>query len=148
MGRYCRRLTILLLSCICAVLQAQETQLRITITHIKSDQGIVRIALYDHPDQFPYHPAREFDLSKEKLKDNKLSMIITDLKVGKYAISILDDENSNNEMDYNFFHIPKEGYGFTNDIKPGLRPPPYEKCTFSVKKGENRQVIRTQYFGK
>lgn len=134
-------------SWICPGIQAQGTSLSITITHIKSGEGIVRVALYDHPDQFPYDPARKFVLSKKNMKDNMLSLNIPDLKEGIFVISLLDDVNGNDQMDYNIIHIPKEGYGFSNDIRPGLKPPPYEKCTFSVKKGENQMVIRTQYFG-
>jgi uncharacterized protein (DUF2141 family) len=144
----CRWLTFLLFSLISSGLQSQGTSLSITITHIETEKGVVRVALYDHPDQFPYDPARNFVLPKNNMKNGMLNLVIPDLREGVYAISLLDDVNGNDEMDYNILHIPKEGYGFSNDVRPGLKPPPYEKCTFTVGKGETRMVIRIQYFGK
>ena len=143
-----RKFPALLLLFFCLAIQAQETRLRITVTDIETDKGIVRVALYDHPDQFPYDPPQKFVLSKKTMKEGTVSMVIPGIREGRYAISILDDVNGNDEMDYNIIHIPKEGYGFSNDIKPGLKPPPFEKCLISVSKGDNHVVIRTQYFGR
>ena len=141
-------LKIILLSCICTVLQAQGSQLKITVTNIRTNQGVVRIALCDHPDQFPDHPTRYYDYSKQSLKDSSFSVVFRDLSDGSYAVAVLDDENGNDRMDYELLRIPREGYGFSNDVKPKLKRPPFDKCTFHVREGDNHLVIRMQYFGK
>jgi uncharacterized protein (DUF2141 family) len=59
-------------------------------------------------------------------------IILDDLLPGTYAVSLLDDENGNDEMDYKLITVPREGFGFSNNIKPGLKHPPYDHCSFKI----------------
>ena len=53
-----------------------------------------------------------------------------ELPNGTYAIGIFIDANYNNEMDRNFFGVPKEQYGFSNDAKGSFGPPSFKRCIF------------------
>ena len=55
-----------------------------------------------------------------------------DLPNGAYAIGIFVDTNYNNKMDRNFFGVPKEQYGFSNDAKGSFRPPSFKDASFTV----------------
>lgn len=55
-----------------------------------------------------------------------------DLPNGTYAIGIFVDTNYNNEMDRNFFGVPKEQYGFSNDAKGSFGPPSFKDASFTV----------------
>ena len=55
-----------------------------------------------------------------------------DLPNGTYAIGIFVDTNYNNEMDRNFFGVPKEQYGFSNDAKGNFGPPSFKDASFNV----------------
>ena len=68
------------------------------------------------------------------------------LDSGTYGISVLDDENVNNRMDYNFIGIPKEGFGFSNYFHTGLSKPHFDKFKFEIKKGKVALIdIRLRY---
>ncbi|HIG41563.1 MAG: DUF2141 domain-containing protein [bacterium] len=54
---------------------------------------------------------------------------LCDVPAGDYVISIYHDENDNNELDTGFFGIPKEPYGFSNNLDR-MRPPSFEEATF------------------
>lgn len=58
------------------------------------------------------------------------TLVITDLPKGDYAISLYHDENSDNQCNRNFLGIPKEAYGFSNNVKPKFSAPSYEECKF------------------
>jgi uncharacterized protein (DUF2141 family) len=58
---------------------------------------------------------------------------------GKYAIQFFHDENENQKMDFSLIGIPKEKFGSSNNIKPILGPPKFEKMLFSLT--ENKKVI-------
>ena len=60
---------------------------------------------------------------------------------GLYAIKTMQDENGNGKMDFNWFGMPKEPYGFSNDAKPGLDQPIFDKAAFTVQPGANTIVI-------
>jgi len=51
---------------------------------------------------------------------------------GEYAIALYHDENNNGKCDRNFFGIPKEGFAFSNNVKPFLSAPSFKSCKFSV----------------
>ena len=55
-----------------------------------------------------------------------------ELPNGTYAIGIFVDANYNNEMDRNFFGVPKEQYGFSNDAKGSFGPPSFKEASFTV----------------
>ena len=51
---------------------------------------------------------------------------------GKYAIQFFHDENENQKMDFSLIGIPKEKFGSSNDVKPVLGPPKFEKMLFEI----------------
>ena len=58
---------------------------------------------------------------------------------GKYAIQFFHDENENQMMDFSLIGIPKEKFGSSNNVKPILGPPKFEKMLFNLT--ENKKVI-------
>ena len=50
---------------------------------------------------------------------------------GTYAIGVYIDENENEKLDSNFFGIPKEQYGFSNNAK-ALGIPKFEAAAFAI----------------
>ncbi len=61
------------------------------------------------------------------------------LNYGQYAIAILHDEDSNDEMKTGIFGIPKEGYGISNNVKGRFGPPSFNDAKINLK--ESRMVI-------
>ena len=142
---------ILLLASMCfmpVVVSGQSAALTIEITNIRFEKGWIRLGLYNHPDQFPVNPPRTFNFKKTSLKKEMMEIILDDIQPGTYAISLLDDENGNDQMDYRLFKLPGEGFGFSNNIKPGLKNPPYDHCSFRIPEGQSRIRIEMQYFRK
>jgi len=74
-------------------------------------------------------PIKRLVLNKSEFEGND---IILSLDTGIYGISVLDDENDNNKMDYNFLGIPKEGFGFSNYYHEGLSKPHFDKFKFEI----------------
>ena len=58
---------------------------------------------------------------------------------GKYAIQFFHDENENQKMDFSLIGIPKEKFGSSNNVKPILGPPKFEKMLFNLI--ENKKII-------
>lgn len=48
---------------------------------------------------------------------------------GDYVLSVFHDENNNGELDTGFLGIPKEPYGFSNNLNK-MRPPSFEEAAF------------------
>lgn len=123
---------------------AQETYtITVDLTGMKSNKGELYIALYNKEDAFLKVP---YKTVKTKIKDLKATIVLTDIVKGDYAISVFQDENNNQKMDTNFFGIPKEAIGTSNDAKGFMGPPKYKDAKFSVNKNVNLKIKMTKIF--
>ncbi len=148
MRTYLARLLLAFMSFIPVMVLGQSASLTIEITNIRFDKGWIRLGLYNHPEQYPVNPSRTFDFRKTSLKEGMMEIILDDILPGTYVISLLDDVNGNDQMDYKLIKIPGEGFGFSNNIKPRLKHPPYDHCSFRIPEGQSRIKIEMQYFVK
>ena len=126
---------------------SEKATLEITFTGMRSSKGKLAIGINDSPEGWPYAPLLEPNWLKEKNEDGTMTVTITDLAYGTYAVSALDDENGNLEMDKSF-GIPKEGYGFSRDAKVGMGPPKFEDCAIEIDEPLVKITITIRYFGK
>ena len=57
---------------------------------------------------------------------------LENISPGTYAIAAFLDENGNGKMDTNFLGIPKEKYGFSNNVRPMMRAATFKEASFVV----------------
>jgi uncharacterized protein (DUF2141 family) len=108
--------------------------LRLKISNIRSDQGVLVISLFKSQEQFKSdQPAFIKKVSKAGLNDSTIVVDINNLEPGMYGIAVLDDENENGDMDYRFKR-PTEGFGFSNYYHHGLFRPKFEDFCFELGK--------------
>jgi len=126
----------------------QEYTLTIKVKGYKNTNGQIGLALYNNENQYTDNPWKNFKEKKSTAKDGVVTFTLNNITKGKYAVSFLDDENSNNKMDYAFWGTPEEGFGFSNDAKPNiLGAPKYEKCTFDLN-ADKEITVNVQYWNK
>jgi uncharacterized protein (DUF2141 family) len=63
---------------------------------------------------------------------SKTHKLYFNIPPGTYAIALYHDLNNNNKIDKNFFGIPTEPYGFSNNFKPTLSEPSFSDCSFEL----------------
>ena len=81
---------------------------------------------------------------KEKLINGVFKETVK-LPLGEYGIAILDDEDINGKMSYNFFGIPKEGYGFSDFNHSGFKKPMFSDFKFSICDSTHTIRIKLRY---
>ena len=118
----------------------------VTIKYIKTPNGQILMGIYKDDISFdkelPYKKVQAF---KTKIA-NGILLVEVKLEPGKYGISLLDDENFNGKMDYNFIGIPKEGFGFSNYYHTGLTKPKLKSFSFEVIENKNTKVeVKMKY---
>ena len=106
--------------------------------HNIETRGEMHLAIYDDADVFEKDNGEKGGAAKGII-DGVIEAVgtgtatyIFDLPNGTYAIGIFVDVNYNNEMDRNFFGVPKEQYGFSNDAKGSFGPPSFKEASFTV----------------
>lgn len=125
-------LTILMLSSFSN--QKQETcSLTIDVSELRNSEGTVQFALYNREDAFPdEHYKKYFKKLTGKIVNGASTVTFKNLPEGKYAVSILHDENNDGKIKKGII-LPKEGIGFSNFRSIGFsNRPTFSKASFSV----------------
>ena len=107
-----------------------ELSIIVKIDNIKCCEGVLRLAVYNHADYW---------LSKTDLVRGRLGFIqsesqtfeIHGLLAGEYAIAVYQDIDSDNKFDRLLGLIPKEPYGFSNNVGR-YGPVSFKKASFNL----------------
>ena len=106
--------------------------LEMEINNLESNNGPIYIRILDENENPVFVGT--------SLVDNYSTKISFDsIYPGRYAVQFYHDENQNGKLDMNLIGIPKESYGSSNDVKPLLGPPNFEKMLFNLT--ENKKII-------
>jgi uncharacterized protein (DUF2141 family) len=114
--------------------QAGELKLELSGKGLAGNQ--IRVAVYsaNAPEQFPSDDKFYRGVVSEATADH-VTVTVSDLPPGKYAVAAYVDSNKNGRQDKNFLGVPKEIYGFSNDARGVFGPPDFSAAEFEV--GEN-----------
>jgi uncharacterized protein (DUF2141 family) len=123
-----------------------DTGLKVTITNLRNNKGHVLISLFKDGVGYPDKPEKAFKKEKVNISNNTSALFLAALPTGNYAIAILHDENDDQKMNTNFFGLPKEGYGFSNNVMGMFGPPGYSKAKFTYTASTSATVsIKARY---
>lgn len=142
-GRLARFVLWLALAAAPILPAASAMELEIVVAGLRNQNGSLLVALYKDAESY----LNEEDYYRRVvIPANSASLlgVIRDLPAGVYAIAVLHDENDNNKMDTRFF-IPREGYGFSNNVKVRFRTPSFADTSFEVGEKRIRLAIELQY---
>jgi uncharacterized protein (DUF2141 family) len=113
----------------CVTMSLAQNKLEVKVGKIKSNKGNIIVGLYDKDDHFPRNA-----MDGKIVKASKAGVVVVfdNVKPGKYAVSVLHDENKNKDLDQNRLGIPKEGFGFSNNAMGAIGPPSFEKAAIEL----------------
>ena len=106
-----------------------QTKLQVTVTHIKGQKGDIIVGVFDNDENFLKKPV---DSKMIKASGDSVTIVFENLKPGKYAVSVIHDANNNKDLDKNKLGIPKEGFGFSNNVMGSMGPPTFERAQFDL----------------
>ena len=112
---------------------APEGKLTVNIDGLKSDRGVVRIALFNTAKSFSdnrYGINGAVKSATLKIKDKKASWTVKNLPFGDYAVRTFHDVDETGKFKVNRLGIPKYEYGFSNNARAMFGPPSFESSKF------------------
>ncbi len=124
--------------------QSAKGKLVVTITGINSNQGTIKIGLYNK--QAGFMDARHVlhGLNRPAKKGNVIGSF-KNLAYGSYAVSVVHDENNNGRMDKNFLGVPKEGYAFSRNVRPRFSAPSFKATRIQLNDKSKNIRIKMRY---
>lgn len=123
-------------------LAGQSHTITVEIVNVKNNNGIIRIGVYDT--EVAYESNRYIYGTNVPSEEGVQAIELNNIPSGTYAFKLYHDEDGDNELDKNFFGIPKEGYAMSNNAKAGLGAPEFEEAKF-VLNSDVLQKIKINY---
>ena len=118
---------------------AFASDLTVKVTNITKNKGSVRVALFNSAQDFPDNPDGMLDGEIVEASETTLTVTFKNLKADSYAISVFQDINDNGTIDTNFFGIPKEPIGFSNNPRL-FGKPKFVNCKFLLKDSMTKTI--------
>lgn len=126
--------------------QPATTGITLSISGLRNNSGHVLVSLFKDNTGFPDDPLNAYRKTSLAIKDRKASIHFAAVPPGIYAFAILHDENDDTEMNTNWLGLPKEGYGFSNNVMGTFGPPGFSKASFQHTETRVTEVlIKTRY---
>lgn len=134
---------------ICPFLLTAYTQqvkgIRVEITGLRNNNGYVLVSVFKEGSGFPDQAEKAVRKAKLGINNREAAIVFNDLQPGQYAIAILHDENGDQKMNTNGLGIPKEGYGFSNNVTGAFGPPSFKRASFKFNGDLSAVTIKTRY---
>ena len=112
--------------------QQKHGTILLTVVGLDNDIGDVKVGLFNSAESFTGKTKDKFAGAIIKIRNKKVQYVFPNVPYGEYAIKLFHDEDGDDEIDTNFFGIPTESYGFSNNAKALFGPPTFEKAKFIV----------------
>jgi acyl-CoA reductase-like NAD-dependent aldehyde dehydrogenase/uncharacterized protein (DUF2141 family) len=120
-----------------------QPHLKITVSLPPNSRGPIAYLLFASRDGFPDNKAKAIRSGFEPAPGAApaTTFDIGPLPPGRYAVSVYQDVNGNHHLDRNFFGIPREPVGASNNPKPSFGPPRFEQCAFQMNQSDQTITI-------
>lgn len=109
---------------------AQSDLITLEILNIKDITGEMVVSVYNN-DRDWLIEGKEYWKKSFEVTSSAMEVKIENLPSGDYAIALFQDVNSDTEFNTNKLGIPKEPYGFSNNLRPIFKSPPFDKAILS-----------------
>jgi uncharacterized protein (DUF2141 family) len=118
----------------------------VLVTNLRSNEGVVRCAIYRGAEGFPGEHARAVQSRVVRIRARRAVCAFRDLPPGDYAAAAIHDEDNDRELDRSLFGAPTEGWGVSNNAPPRpMGPPTYHSAEFHYDGAPRRLSIRLRY---
>lgn len=108
-----------------------DRSLTVQVTGVESEGGTLRLAVYASEESFMDETQIAY-FAEASVTDKGPQKITLQLPDGVYALAIYHDLNDDRELNTNLLGIPRESYGFSNNVMGTFGPPSFREASFSV----------------
>lgn len=110
---------------------AESCTLNIHITGLRNQKGDAAALAFASPHGWPEDKDKASAAETAPIHGSQATVSLR-VPPGEYAVAALHDENENQKLDRDFFGIPTEGFGFSNNPRVFLSAPPFKKAEVNV----------------
>lgn len=117
----------------------------LTVQGVRSDKGNVAAVVFGDDEKRYLKPNGELETVHDPATPGTTTLCFWLPKPGAYALFVFHDANANGEVDTGLLGIPKEGFGFSNNVRPHLSAPSFKSTHFTAGLGETDLTVMLHY---
>lgn len=126
---------------------ATGSSITVVMDNFRNDKGVALISLFASPDGFPQNYKKAYRYAKAPVRNGRARYTFNNIPAGRYAVSMLHDEDGNACMSCLLFVIPKEGFGVSREENSGFGIPHFDRSSFVHRTRPQIIGISVNYFG-
>ena len=113
----------------------ESASTKVLVQGVRSSDGQVACALFASAEGFPSEQDKALVGQVLVAKAGTVEFEFEGVPHGRYAISVLHDENNNGRLDTNLLGMPREGYGVSGNAFRRFGPPRYPEALIDLGPG-------------
>jgi len=120
-----------------AMLRAQgRSALKLTLVAegVRNSRGVIGVLIFRSSRGWPEVFEAALRAKATPAQSGSTTLTFEDLGPGAYAVVLLHDENENKKLDKNFFGVPREGWGMSNNPKAHAAAPSFGRARFILER--------------
>jgi uncharacterized protein (DUF2141 family) len=117
--------------------------LHVIIENARSARGNIHVDICPQADFLSRCPYS----AEATARKGRVEVVVRGVPPGRYAAQITHDENGNKKVDRGLLGIPREGIGFSNNVRVRFSAPRFADAAFTVTGGKQSITVNLQYFG-
>jgi uncharacterized protein (DUF2141 family) len=112
----------------------QHLPVKIKLSNIKNQKAPIHLGFYKQENDFPADGKQAFEFKATPNGKDTLTVSLPSVPPGDFAIAVYQDVNQNGRLDTNLFGMPKEPFGFSQNVHPKLSKPSFADCRITIAK--------------
>ncbi|MBW4596919.1 MAG: DUF2141 domain-containing protein [Brasilonema angustatum HA4187-MV1] len=117
--------------------------LTVVVNGLHHKNGQVCLRVYSGEKGFPDSNTSEVQSGCTQITGSSVKKQFSGLKPGTYAVAVVDDQNGDHKLNKDFFGIPKEGFGISQNptISISTGTPKFRDASFLLKKNTTINIV-------
>ncbi|MFM7646031.1 MAG: DUF2141 domain-containing protein [Sphingomonadales bacterium] len=120
--------------------QTPYGSLQVQVIGARNAKGVVLCSVFKDGKGYPDQPLLAFAKASGFIAEGRVMLDFDSLPAGQYAVALLHDENGDKKMNTSLMGLPKEGYGFSNNVMGLFGPPSFSKASVNIANGKKKII--------
>lgn len=116
--------------------------LTVIVNGINNQKGEICMGVYSKAQGFPMNTDKVLKSACVQPTGSTLTHTFSVLKPGSYAVAVIDDQNGDRKLNTDFFGIPKEGFGISQNptVSIATGTPSFYDASFFIKQSKTINI--------
>lgn len=123
----------------------QTGELSVEMKGFRNDDGEAMVSLFSADKGFPDDTEKAWQNRWVKIESGRAQTRFTDVPYGRYALSVLHDEDADGQMKTRWLGQPLEGFGFSGRPEYNFGPPAFADAAFLLVSATREIVVWMRY---